>query len=75
MLIDLPICISYTNNYPFIMLWFSELSFIGIGLQRMIVLQKTAVKRTIICALAQSNYKDTTIGIFDSICGILDGFL
>ena len=57
------------------MLWVSELSHTGIGLQRMLFLQKTGVKHTIICVLAQSNYMDTTIGIFDSIYDILDGFL
>ena len=57
------------------MLWVSELSLTGIGLQRMLFLQKTGEEHTIICVLDQSNYMDTTIGIFDSICGILDGFL
>ncbi len=57
------------------MLWVSELSLTGIGLQRMLFLQKTGEEHTIICVLDQSNYMDTTIGIFDSICGSLDGFL
>jgi len=45
----------------------NELIVIGEG--------KTGVEHTLICVPAQSNYMDTTIGIFDNICDILDGFL